>query len=172
MADDVFEPRIRLSEADYIAAQNHFWWNKWRWARLALPILLVFGIYKGVVTGNFANFWLIWPLFAIATLALDLKVFMPRRARRIFGQSKSLQNEMLIRIMDEYIDFEGAGGRDRLRWADVHKWAEFSGLLVLYRDASNVAMIPKSQLEPGVLDYTKLRLIDSGLSKPGKARRA
>jgi hypothetical protein len=172
VTDGVIEARYRLTESEYLSAQKHGCWKSWRWFGLAIPFALLLGIDNVFVDGEDDYVWLIWSLVVAGYLVLFFQVLLPRRARRIFTQTKSLQNSMLMRVSGDRVEFESASGDYRLPWLDIHKLDEFSGLFAIYPSSVMVVLIPEQQVGQAVLTYSKERLAEAGLPDRGKARRA
>ena len=171
MNEAAFESRYRLTDTDYLRSARHNCWRTYRWIVAGIVILLPIGAFQALLEGEHTNIALIWSLLMAAYVALLFQILLPRRARRVFQESRSLQSEMHMRLFDDRAEFENDSGIYRLAWTDVHKWDEFSDLFVLYPSSVMVILIPADRIDKAALTYGKARLAGAGLPSRGKSRK-
>jgi hypothetical protein len=134
---------------------------------LALPI----GLHEQIVNADRTSFVLICSVLTFLYLLIFFLFLLPRRSRRLFRESKSLQHPMRIRMSADQAEFLHVSGEFRLPWRDVHKWDEYAGLLSLSLNSATMMLIPLANMDPSALNYARNRLAESGLPQRGKARR-
>ncbi len=102
-----------------------------------------FGTYEWIVTGDMHSS-LFWPLGLGAYFALLFFVVVPRRAKRIFRQQKTLQRPFTLEFTEAGVRNEAENGRAEMKWPDFHKWkANRSLILLFHSDAlSNIVPTP------------------------------
>lgn len=119
-----------------------------------LSIALVSGLFGGVLASVFWQF-----------------VILPRRTRKIYQESAFLQEEITITLSDDEFNFQQASGSARVAWNKTVKWDETPTLFAIFINRQMAYILPKSQLGDAVIDYARDRLVETGLSTPGKLRK-
>jgi hypothetical protein len=172
MSQPAFEARYRLTVDEYIASQRHGCWRTFRWLVLAIAVLLPVGIFEAAINGEHDNFALIWSTLMGLYMLFFFHFFVPRRARRVYAETKSIQDEQSMQLSAEQAEFSSDSGVFRLRWQDVHKWDEHRGLFMIYPSSAMMVLVPAARIDGAAMAFAKARLAEAGLPTAGKARRA
>lgn len=171
MNQPAFEVRYRVTLDEYIASQRHGCWRTWRWVALGIAVLLPVGLYEAVVNREHDSFALIWSVLMGLYLLFFFQFLLPRRARRVFAESKSMHGEQCLQLSDHQVEFSSDSGVYRLPWQDVHKWDEYRGVFMIYPSSAMMVLVPATRIDGAAMAFAKARLAGAGLPTAGKARR-
>lgn len=99
-------------------------------------------------------------LSAIVVLFIFIinSVMIPRKARRIFAQQKSLHEDIEASWDDTALDLSTPSARSRHEWSDFRKWSEGSNVILLYQSDALFNMLPKRAFSPDGLADIRERL--------------
>ena len=86
---------------------------------------------------------LAWVAGGIMYLIAFFLIYLPWRARRLFGQYKALHTPFQFIFTDEGMNAESANGRSTQPWDHILKWRENRHLFLLYPNDAMFHMIPK-----------------------------
>ena len=95
---------------------------KWFGLLVALVIVIVNVLNIGVSSDDHSTWRGFLLLGAIAYLVLLFGVLIPRRAKRIYRQQKTLQVPYESELTDDAYEAEAAYGKSKVSWRDFHKY--------------------------------------------------
>lgn len=141
---------VQLTADDFVAANFvHARWTPARWIRLGVVFaaLLVLGVIVGRDQDDPIS-RLAPILFAYAPLMLLVLVagrywLMPRQARRIYAQTKSLQRVYRWWWNEEQLNYSSDLANAIVPWADLVKWREGEEVFLLYPSNLTFYVFPK-----------------------------
>ena len=113
------------------------------------------------------------PILIIFLTTLNVvndKVLLPRRAKRLLGQQKSMQEDVAVAWNDAGIEFTMPNGHHRLAWTDFMKWRESPTVLLMFQAENLMNILPKRCLSDEQAAEIRDRLTVA-LGKAGKARK-
>lgn len=171
MSQPAFQARYHLTPDEYIAAQRHGCWRAWRWVVLGIAVLLPVGLYEAIVNGEHDSFALIWSVLMGLYLLFFFQFLLPRRARRVFAETKSMHGEQCMQLSDHQLEISSYSGVYRLPWQDVHKWDAYRGVFMIYPSSAMMVLVPAARIDGAAMAFAKARLVDAGLPTAGKVRR-
>jgi len=139
----------QLTADDYIAA-NKLHMQKRGWKRVAwMAIWFVLGL-GAVLSADIAvqdpsaGLPPLLIILSIVGLQLFLRIiYLPRRARHIFSQQRSLQLPFESVVTDTGLESTNANGKTQLPWGHLIRWKEGDTLFVVYQSDLVFNMVPK-----------------------------
>ena len=97
---------------------------------------------------------------------LNILVWMPSKAKKVFGQHKDLQRPYGIEVLEQGIRETNINGERTIPWVDFHEWREDDGYLMLYVSSIIFLTIPKRFVEDQkTIEQIKQNLTQFGVSK-------
>lgn len=136
----------QLLPGDYVRAQYvHmrpsmlFVWLGWLLAAL-YPFFLAMMISVALRTGGWTTVMLI--SFIGLWLILYWLVFLPRAARKIFRQQKTLHEPCVMEIDAEGMVATSSIGHANLKWKDFTKYKRGKGMILVYHSDALFQMFP------------------------------
>jgi YcxB-like protein len=139
------EVTYQLNEADYVAAQrDHLlrrMWSRGALASLAsgaaaaATTLAVIGLLSGdgvraAVVAAGAGL-LLGPLAILVLWGVSFAL-LPKRARRLYRQHRSLQKEVSYGWSEAGLSYRSANGSGEIAWQDFHRWSEGPHAFLFY----------------------------------------
>jgi len=109
--------------------------------------------------------WWLGPLLpALAALFfLHRYVMVPRLARRLFEQQKSLHHELTFDFDAEGMRVRSPWGVSTIPWSDFRKWKASRRLLVLFQSDVVINLVPLHALPDAATREALLSLVDKGI---------
>jgi len=140
--------RCRLTADDVVAAYrlHHRLSRRWLVVVVFVGILILFQFYSGVriMLQSGAVYWPALIMgFAILFLFVNRWILLPRRARRIFQEQKSLQGEFEVTISNDVFASVSDYGATRQPWDDFVRWKEDPDVILLYQSRALFQILPK-----------------------------
>ena len=96
---------------------------------------------------------------------------LPRRSRKIYSQTASLGERQEYLLDEEGFSVSQESGSARAKWADLYMWDEDENVFLMHPNSMQAYLIPKSQVDPLVIDFAKARLSTYGLPRKGRPRK-
>lgn len=175
MAGEItFQP----TEADYLTAAKAFYLRQVRshrfFGRLAMLVAFVFTLVVGAllllgtpvlealmsgIVGALSGLVALVPCLGLNYLLL------PRRARRLFKQSKSQHQPMTFGWSANDSFWHSAHAEQRLPWLHYHRWRETGSVYLLYLNDTLYQFVPRHILTAGQDTDLRETLIASGLPR-------
>ncbi len=127
---------------------------------LTLLLLLVYGALFGA-DGIFIAF--VSAFLVVLAFHFGMRWYgLPRHAKRVFEQQRSLHLPMTLEITDEGIRAT-SGDEDRsfLPWTDAHHWVEGERDVLVFPSDALFYMLPKERLQPDELEELRGYLADT-----------
>jgi hypothetical protein len=161
----------KLSAEDYLTANLlhrsrpglRLWFRRAVWILLAIEIPLFALATIGDPSWTFITLALV---FAAAFILADRHVFLPRRARRIYDQQRSLQEPFTGHLTTTGMFCQSPSGTLRRDWADHLGWLEGRDMFLLYHSDVAFHILPKRFFDPADIDLLR-RWLSSALRKLG-----
>jgi hypothetical protein len=162
--------------ADYLAA-NRLHWNLGFFGRRGLRMLLMIWAFYCVLALVFGGRWDVPSIISavLTTLAFTLvaaagliglnALLLPRRARRIYDQQRSLKGIYETQWDAETVTVSSPSGALRYGWGDFVKWSENADILMLYQSDVMFNAFPKRALTPDALHQFKVALEQHGVPR-------
>lgn len=104
---------------------------------------------------------------AVAALFVSLK----SRARKVYRESASLQEEMTLIFEDEGCRIEQPSGLWRIQWRQLVRWDEDRDIFAVFPNRMMAIIFPKQQVSSNVVDFMREQMKLSGLPKPWRLRK-
>jgi YcxB-like protein len=147
---------IRITANDYLKASYLHLRPRPFLMFLALFVLalVLFVILVSVKSGQ-----VVMPIAAGCLLlfyALWLGVLLPTQARRVYGQSKLLQEPYEVLINEDGFETKSPYGGGKIPWNMFHKWKENRRMILVYQSELLFHMFPK-RCFASESDFDKLR---------------
>ena len=163
---------IKLTANDYVKAN----WLAMRLSPVRRVLLALYFIalvslfigtlmpYGGYLTMQFGC------LFGVG-IAFGARIFilMPRHAKKIYQQQKSLQEEVEIEFTETHYMSSAPSGNACIPWGDFHKWKRNKEMLLIYRSDALMTIIPFRCFEnqtDDVLEICNILATNLGKEKP------
>ena len=108
-------------------------------------------------------------LAGVAIVSLHIAI-TPYRARRIYREQFSAQEERQLTASEDQIEFVQPSGSFRAAWTTIHRWNESRQMLLIYLNRISFIPVPKDQIGLEVSAYLRDRLTGTGLAR-GRRRR-
>ena len=148
-----FIEHVQLTEEDVVfAARSHYisLLRRLRWVGILLLILIV-ALFGVIIIGGPAvigpweeNLILIIALPAVFVVPIGHYFYtVPRAARRLFLENKTLQRAFAIRWDGESITSDASEHRSMMRWSDFFAYRETSESIILYLSSVQYWVFPK-----------------------------
>jgi len=172
------EAAFTASEEEYAAA-NREWYRcfmRRRWPRLFLSAIGT-GAALGTIIGVLDHGWDPVAIFASAVppslIGLVVppamygfcRLTIPRRARTLYRQHKTLQRPLRFAWSDEGLGYTTSTGTGSLAWRDLHRWAEGRGNFLFFVTDAMFYFIPKRVLSEAEADDLRTVAGGSGLQR-------
>jgi hypothetical protein len=152
------EVEFQPTEADYVRA-NRDWYVGYLKGpggrRSVLRYTVGAGIGGGIV-GATVGGWIAAVSYAVATAFIGLilapLVFglcyltLPRLARRLYRQDKSLQRPLRMAWSDAGITFSSQNGWGKVEWADLYRWTPARGTFLFFISERLFHFLPRRVL--------------------------
>lgn len=151
--------------ADYVAASRAAWMRSVRRRRFVMSVawLALFAVAVGVTIGWFdrGGFDMLgYPLMTLGLFAAWMLLcigfgwlLLPRRARRLFRQQKSLDQDHLVTWNDAGISYRTPKAVSDLAWSDYHGWYEGRAVfLFMLNDQLHHFVLKRAMTEDQIAD--------------------
>lgn len=93
------------------------------------------------------------------------------RARKVYRESGSLQEEMTLIFEDNGFRVEQPSGLWRVQWQQLVRWDEDRDIFAVFPNRIMAIIFPKQQVSSDVVDFMREQMKLSGLPKPWKLRK-
>lgn len=143
----VFQP----SESDYIAAIKGHYKRQLTSPRFRARVIILLAIAIAAVVGIW--FWdgdwlpgILGVGGGFAGLAIVVGsqwLLLPRRAARLFRQSKSMRRAFTYRWSPDGLGFTTSTTSGQLPWTDLHRWAQDRSTFAFYNNDAMFHFIPR-----------------------------
>ena len=162
----------KLEPADYLAAlllaRKH---NRlFRIVRAVLWILVVtLGVYYAVVTVADQRYAVrLVVLLAVAgVLVYERIVSLPRRAKRVFREQKSMQDPFEVRFGEDGLEWHSSVSARRLPWNYYSRWAEGPEHFLTFQSDWTFDVLPKRFFEDESQTGEFRRLLETQIGRQG-----
>lgn len=165
--------RIELIDEDYISAIWMVTRHSWSWQRIGVAFALLwlaFSLYIVILNALSCGWISYCALRSVAEGAAYATgiilvhgaltaALLPRRARRQLADTRRLSSGYDVTIDAEAIRFETTTGHSKLGWGQFKRWHENAKLIVLVIIEEEILILPKSQLDPGVVSEVRKYLV-------------
>jgi hypothetical protein len=173
------EYRSQLTEDD-LASANRVWLS---WRRSRKYYLVIFTIFFAVFAFSFVPkletedktsiivtlaFDTILAVAAISVITGLTYVLVPRRARKLFRQQKSLHAEASIGWSDKGFSYKSELTSSLHPWTHYRQWGENKDVLVMFLTDTQFNLVPKRDIPDGALEELKSLLAKAGIQRVGK----
>jgi len=176
----VTEYRSRLTEND-LASANRVWlgWRRPLKQRLMI-FAIVFAIFVVVAVvplveredrTAIAPILIFYALLAAALVAAGTGlnyVLVPRKARKLFRQQKSLHSEASIGWSGEGFSYKSPLTTTLHPWAHYRAWGENKDVLVMFLTDTQFNLVPKRHIPDGALEELRTLLDKAGIQRVGR----
>lgn len=141
-------PTIKLTADDYLSASKLHSELNWKQSIIFSAMIVVgmaayflplHGLAPSLVSGALIG----GVIGGLGARFILLHLVMPRRARRIFAQQKSLHGEIDYQWDDDALTIKTERAQARMLWSDYIKWRENERLFVLYQSDIVFNLVPK-----------------------------
>lgn len=153
----------RPEATDYVSASRAAWWRSVKqrrfWRRNAITFAVIAILAAAAAWGFQFDDKLMFVgcvvaggvVGAVACVAIGF-VLLPRRARRLFRQQKTLQGEFVLDWSPQGARFVSSKGTSDLLWSDYIDWAENDGVFILTINDGLYHFVPKRVLDAAQID--------------------
>lgn len=166
--------RFNLTADDYAAA-NRLHLTRAFYRNKLLRLAAIMGLLYAALIFFILGQWT-WLYAAIAAgsgavaaaiimlcIAATNHILIPRRARRVYAQQKSLHDEFEFSWDEAGFDLSTHSARSRHLWADFRHWAEGPDGFILYQSDALFNMLPKRAFSEEALADIRGRLNQAGV---------
>ena len=161
--------RYTISEAEYVEAATH---ANARGAWRLAAVVTAFALLVALLQPQFRVAILCGVLLGLALSAIKVKLLLPRRARQIYHQQRSMREPFELTLNDEVFRSVQPSGKFLTLWSDFVKWDETANMLLLYVDKAMFVSLPKAQIGLDNLAFIRDRLAATGLEQRNRSRRS
>lgn len=107
---------------------------------------------------------------AAGMLAWQSRVALPRRAGTVFNDTVALRDPIAFKGGMAGFQVEQPSGSTHIAWEHIMLRDEDDHALAMHTNALLAYLLPKDQVPTPVIDFTRERLISSGLARKGYRR--
>lgn len=140
-----------LTSDDYVAAQQLYLRGRYshplmRVLLAILGILFLTGLFLPTGDAFFNALMVGAGAGGLAMVPFSYYVFMPRRARKLYDQQKTLHQPIEAVWSETGYDARSGETRGNVVWSDYHKWAADDKIVLLYQADNLFQMVPRAAL--------------------------
>jgi len=108
---------------------------------------------------------------AAIMLLLARYVMVPRHAKRAYRDFALIKEPVELSVSEEGFAMHQPSAHVDAKWDKMIAWDENAHVFAIYVTRQQAYILPKSQVDDGVVDFARERLMASGLIQKGKARK-
>jgi hypothetical protein len=107
----------------------------------AVVLFIAYSVYDDFFLGGTDRSWLV-PVGVIIYLAFHRYFIVPRSARRIYEQQKSLHEPFTLEFSEDEFNLVSPSGNSRIKYAALHKWKMNDQVILLYHSDVIYNLLP------------------------------
>lgn len=165
--------RVEPTEKDWVAANWLILRYRWRLST-SVPAALALCLFAGLVAVARRAFYRGWDSEAalstflrgaatgavvFAVMLLVTLVFLPRGVRQRYQEARKLSTGADVEIDADGVRFDFGYSTVALAWSQLRCWYENAQMLVMEIATRQNLLVPKTNLDPKVIDAVRARLI-------------
>lgn len=147
-----------LSPDDLVSAYRAHYWGLWRKPRPWITCLILVMVFSaimivanwgqdpGYIAINVAVIAAYWLTFYVLIIAISVLFVLPRKARRIYDQTRMLREGGEAQWSDEGITFASPSGSITYAWPDFFDVKRNSMFVMLYQSEAMFHLLPMRAL--------------------------
>lgn len=169
--------QVQLTVDDYLAANYlHARWTRARWIRAGLIVAALIAFSAWQAPGDPVRFGAImigiYAAFMILVVVLTRYWYMPRTARRIFAQTKSLQRPYRWSWNAEQLNYSSDLANAIVPWGDLVKWREGDQIFLIYPSNLMFYVFPKRAFQDAAAVDAFRQLLRAKIASPPRPEAA
>ncbi len=165
--------RVEPAEKDWVSANRLMLRHRWLWRRLVLSFLTIWLVYSAILIAvptieyGWHTRWALYHLsqagvYAVIVVAVLIPLvlaLLPRRVRKQLAETRRLSSGADVEFDEHRVRFATGIADVRLAWAQFKRWHENADVLVLAITDREALLLPKSQLDPSLIDAVRAHLV-------------
>jgi len=169
--------KFRISEGDHFAFNKLMLGRSLKFLKLGLLLVFPYVALSVVLNGLLERpiFGDLMPLaagvFAGGVFAIAMFAPLKSRARKVYRESASLQEEMTLIFQDDGFTIEQPSGLWRVHWRQLVRWDENRDIFIVFPNRLLAIIFPKHNVSDDVVDFMREQMKKSGLPRPWKLRK-
>ncbi|WP_420211573.1 YcxB family protein [Burkholderia aenigmatica] len=168
---------FQLTVEDLVHAYRLNLWRRYNWKYLLKTFAIMLIAYTVLFFGGlrvasdilpaWRNVWWIAGIAALVAIGVPLfyHLMLPRAARKIYSQQKTLHQPHTVVWRSECFIVESPTSREELHFADLVHWSEDRYVVLLYQSVVMFRLIPKRVLGEPQLAVLHRTLLQNGVRK-------